>query len=232
MELILDKKPKNVIIIEGFPGFGLVSTIATEYLISHINADQIGKIVIEEIPPIIAVHSGQIIEPIGIFYSKKYNLVVLHALASVNGFEWEISKKVAELAKQLTAKEIICIEGIGSVSETNNAFYISDKNAKKFENKIGLTKLKEGIIMGVSGALMLNKNLNISCIFAETHSNLPDSRAAAKIIEVLDKYLELKVDTKPLIKKAEAFEIKIKDIMEQGKAASEQKQKKELSYLG
>jgi len=31
MKIILDKKPKNPIIIEGFPGFGLVSTIACEF---------------------------------------------------------------------------------------------------------------------------------------------------------------------------------------------------------
>ena len=107
MELILDKKPKNATIIEGFPGFGLVSTITTEYLISHLNAEQIGKIEFEELPPVVAVHGGDVIEPIGIFYAKKYNLVILHALTSVNGFEWNIAKKVTELSKILDAKEII-----------------------------------------------------------------------------------------------------------------------------
>ena len=41
MELKLDKKPKNPIIIEGFPGFGFVGTIATEFLIDHLNAKPI-----------------------------------------------------------------------------------------------------------------------------------------------------------------------------------------------
>ena len=45
--------------------------------------------------------------------------------------------------------------------------------------------------MGVSGALLLKAEVPLSCFFAETHSSLPDSRAAAKIIEVLDKYLYL-----------------------------------------
>jgi len=232
MELILEKKPKNVKIIEGFPGFGLVSTIATEYLIGHLDADQIGKITIEELPPIVAVHSAEVIDPVGIFYSKKYNLVILHALTSVNGYEWQIAKKVEELAKQLGAKEVICIEGVGSTSETSEAFYLSDHFASQIKKKTGLRELKEGIIMGVTGALMLNKTLPLSCIFSEAHSSLPDSRAAAKIIEVLDKYLGLKVETGPLIKKAEEFENKIKQLVEQTKDATATKQKKELSYLG
>lgn len=232
MELVLEKKPKNVTIIEGFPGFGLVATIATEYLINHLNADQIGKIKVEEIPPIVAVHSGKIIEPVGIFYSKKYNLVILHVLTSINGFEWQMSKKIEELAKELSAKEIICIEGVGSVSGSANAYYISEKNAKKIEKKAKIKKLKEGIIVGVSGSLILNKKLPVSCIFAETLTNLPDSRAASKIIEVLDNYLGLKVDPKPLLKKALEFEGKIKELLKQSKMASTQKQRKELSYLG
>ncbi len=231
MELVLSKKPKGVTIIEGFPGFGLVSTIATEYVIDHLDAEQIGKIVFEEAPPLVAVHSGTVIEPIGIFYSKKYNLVILHALTSIAGFEWKVAKKVTELAKQLQAKEIVCVEGVGSTNESENAFYLSEKNGKKFE-KIGITKLKEGIILGVTGALMLEDGLNVSCIFTETHSNLPDSRAAAKIIETLDNYLGLKIDPKPLIKKAENFEAKIKSLMEQGAVASKQSKEKELSYLG
>ena len=232
MELILDQKPRNVTIIEGFPGFGLVSTIATEYLITHLDARQIGKITLEEMPPVVAVHSGQIIEPIGVFYSKKYNLVILHALTSVTGFEWKVADKVAELAKLLQAKEIVCIEGVGSNTQSTNAFYLSEKFATKVKKSTKLQELKEGIIMGVSGALMLNKKLPVTCIFAETHSQLPDSRAAAKIIESLDQYLGLKVDIKPLLKKAEEFEEKIKGIMDQSKEAMTTKQKKELSYLG
>ncbi len=232
MELQLQKKPQNVTIIEGFPGFGLVATIATEFLINHLDAEQIGKIVVEEVPPIVAVHSGQIIEPVGIFYSKKYNLIILHALTSINGLEWGLAKKIGELSSILKAREIICIEGIGSMAETSNTFFISNKNEDKFVKKTGLSKLKDGIIMGVTGALSLNKKLPISCIFAETHSNLPDSRAAAKIITTLDNYLDLKVDPKPLIKKAEEFEVKIKGLLEKSKDASEMKEKKELTYLG
>jgi uncharacterized protein len=232
MKLVLDKKPKNATIIEGFPGFGLIATIATEYLINHLDAVQIGKIVMEEVPPIVAIHSGQVIEPVGIFYSKKHNLVILHVLSAVTGYEWQMASMIEELSKQLSAKEIICIEGVGSVSGESNVYFVSEKNAKKFKNKAKIDKLTEGIVMGVTGSLILNKKLPVSCIFAETLSNLPDSRGASKIIEVLDRYLGLKVDPKPLLKKAKQFETKINDLLKQGKQATVQKQRKELSYLG
>jgi len=234
MRYELNKRPKNPIILEGFPGFGLVSTIATEYLLNHLNAEKIGKFVIEEIPPTVAVQKGVIIEPVGIFYVKKYNLVILHSLTPAAGIEWGIADLVVKLGKELKAKEILCIEGIGSMSGKNNAFFISNKDslAAKISKKTGMGPLKDGIIMGVTGALILHKTILTNGFFVETHSNLPDSRAAARMVEILDKYLGLKVDPKPLLKQAEEVETKIKDLVEKGKEANSVKQRKELSYLG
>ena len=42
MKIVLTEKPKNAILIEGFPGFGLVGTITTEFLIDHLKAKKIG----------------------------------------------------------------------------------------------------------------------------------------------------------------------------------------------
>ena len=230
MNFELSKKPKNPIIIEGFPGFGLVGTISTEYLIEHLSAEKIGQINIEEAPPMVAIHQGKVIDPIGIYYSKRYNLVIIHAVTPVTGIEWKLASVIKELSQKLGAKEVISIEGVGGQSKESNSYYYTNFS-KKLE-KLGLNKLDEGIIMGVTGALLLKKDLKLSCIFAETPSALPDSRAAAKIIEELDKYLGLKVDPKPLIEKAERFEAKLKGIIGKGRLATKERERKELSYLG
>ena len=237
MEVILKKKPKSPTIIEGFPGFGLIGTIATEFLIDHLKTEQIGKIMMDELPPMVAIHDSKVVEPMGIFYSKKYNLVILHVISPVTGIEWKLSKALAQLAKMLKAKEIISIEGVGSVNAGTTdprTFYYANaqKNVKKF-SKIGIEPLKEGIIMGVTGTVLVSMgNMPLSCIFAETHSELPDSKAAARVIQALDKYLGLKVDSKPLLKQAEVFESKIKGILSKSKESKELQDKKKLSYVG
>ena len=40
MELILNKRPKNAVIIEGFPGVGFIGSIATEFLIVHLKSQE------------------------------------------------------------------------------------------------------------------------------------------------------------------------------------------------
>ncbi len=235
MKIDLKEKPKNPVIIDGFPGFGLIGTIATDFLIEHLDAKPIGKIWSEKLMPMAAIHNERILKPLEIYYDKKNNIVILHVLSKVAGLEWQVSDALLELAKELKAKEIISLEGVGSMAgASGNAYYYSSlqKNKDSFE-KIGLKPLKEGIVLGVTGALLLkSEEAPLSCIFVETPSNLPDSHAAAKVIEILDKYLNLDVDYKPLLKAAQQFETKIKGIMKQGKKATQLQEKKTLDYMG
>ncbi|MDP1729458.1 MAG: PAC2 family protein [archaeon] len=223
MEYEISTKPKSPVILEGFPGYGLVGTIVTEFLIKHLKAKQIGRINVEEVAPVVAVHDSKVVDPIGIYYDGKYNIIIVHALSAITGLEWKLANIIETLAKDLKAKEIISIEGVGNpmAGKDSKAFYLS-KNPKF--KKIKVEELKEGIILGVTGALLLKKNLTQSCIFAETHSQLPDSRAAAKVVEVLDEYLGLKVDFKPLLKEATLFEGKLKSLMEKAQTAGPRKE--------
>src|SRR3989344_287286 len=127
MEIILNKKPKNPTIIEGFPGIGFIGSITTEFLVDHLKAEKIGKIEFTEQTPIVAIHNSKVVEPFGIFYSSKYNLIILHAINPVNNIEWKITEAIEKIVKTLGAKEVISIEGVASMSKDTNTFFYSKK---------------------------------------------------------------------------------------------------------
>ncbi|MBU0980207.1 MAG: PAC2 family protein [Nanoarchaeota archaeon] len=230
--LKLTKQLKSPTIIVGFPGFGLVGTICTEFMLEHLAVQHVGKIWFEEMPAVIAVHKHKVIDPIGIFYNPKYNLLIIHAISGPQGLEWKIGAEIAQIAKKLTAKQVIILEGIGSqAEETHNMYYYTTHDPKKLQ-AAGLKPLEEGIIMGLAGTILLQCERPISALFAETHSELPDSKAAAGIIEAMDKLLDLKVDTKPLMELATKFEEKLKGMMARGKIAQDEMEKKQMSYVG
>ncbi len=231
MEIKLKKRPYKPIIIEGFPGFGLIGTITTEFLIEHLKAEPIGIFEFDEMPPTIAIHKEKIVNPMGVFYDNKNNIMILHTILNLSGNEWKVANVIDDMAKKLKAREIISVEGVSSaISKETNVYFHSKHNAKLEE--MGIKPIKESIIVGVTAALMLKPDIKVTGLFAETHSQLPDSKAAAKIIEVLDRYLMLDVDYKPLLKQAEEFEEKIKKILEQTAATNKEKDKKCLSYVG
>ena len=214
MELKLKESPKNPTIIEGFPGVGLIGTITTEYLIKHLNAKPIGFIKSEEIAPIAAVHEGKVVQPLELYYVKSKNLVIVHSLVDVRGIEWEIAEALTEVYKRLKAKEIISIEGIMSQDVTSIKTYYYSNKASQTKKLAGSSAkpLKEGILMGVTAALLLhNKDITTTGVFVETHTKLPDSMASARIIELLDVYLNLDVDYKPLEDAAAEIEKKLKN---------------------
>ncbi len=234
MKLLLKKKPKNVTIVEGFPGFGLIGTIAIEFLLEHLETEKIGTVEMDEVPAMIAIHQNKVIEPVSIHYNKKHNLVLIHAINIGKNLAWKLSNVIEELAKTLTAKEIISLEGVGSPNPGSRIFYYATENGAVSKKLTSVANpLNEGIIVGVTGAL-LSKDIGtpVIALFAEAKSGMPDSKAAAEIIKALDAYTGLKVDPKPLLKQAELFEKKLKGLMQKGKKADEIREDKHLSYVG
>ena len=234
MEIELTKKPTKPTILEGFPGFGLIGTITTEFLIEHLKAEMIGSFHYNELPATVAIHQEKVVDPMGIFYNKKYNLVILHTILNSVGLEWKLAKAIQNMADDLKAKEIISLEGVSSpqVTESEKVFFFTnqDKKQKKLKD-MDLVPLQESIIVGVSAALILRSETPLTCFFAETKSEMPDSKAASNIVKALDKYLGLDVDPKPLLKQAEEFEKKFKSILKQSSLTAKERDKK-LSYLG
>ena len=233
MDIKLTKKPQKCRIIDGFPGFGLIGTISTEFLIEHLKAEKIGAFHYDELPATVAIHSGKLVDPMGIFYNKKYSIIILHTILNSIGLEWKLGKAILKMAKDLNATEIISLEGVSSpqVTESEKVFYFSNTKSKKLP-KMDIEPLKESIIVGVSAALMLHSKMPLTCFFAETKTEMPDSKAASNIIKTLDSYLGLKVDYKPLLKQAEEFEQKFKTILKQSSLAAKERDKKQMSYLG
>lgn len=234
MKLILKKKPRNVTIVSGFPGFGLIGTIAIEFLLDHLQTEKIGIIEMEEVPAMIAIHQNKVIEPVSIHYNEKYNMVLIHAINIGKNLAWKLSDVIVELAQSLGAKEIISLEGVGSPNPGSRVFFYSTKDGAVSKKLTAVANpLNEGIIVGVTGALLAKSIATpVIALFAEAKSGLPDSKAAADIIKVLDAYTGLQVDPKPLLQQAKVFEEKLRGILQKGKKADELSEEKHLSYVG
>ena len=243
MHLNLEKRPANPKIIVGFPGFGLVGTIATKFLLEHLETDHIGSVESDRLLPLAAIHKSKLIGPLDIFYNKKYNLVIVQSLSEINGFEWKVSEILQELAETLKAKEVIILEGVPTTKKKKDygLYYFSNKN-KEF-SKIGIEPIQEAVMMGGTATLLLRcKKTPVSALLAEGHSQMPDSEAAARIIEALDKSLGMNLNPKPLIQAAKKFETMLKGLMDkmkvqQGLQGQQQPppyktEKADLDYLG
>ncbi len=220
------KKVENPIIIVGFHGRGVVGTIASQYLIEKLNFKEIGYIYDSNFPGVAVLENGKVNFPIKIYGKGKF-IIITSELPLPKALNKDIAKAIVEIAKKLKAKLIIAMEGLSVFEEVKDRhlYYVSTFDLKK-----KITPLDSGIIAGIIARILLeskNNNIKAVCLMSEALPSIPDGKAAAKVLEGLNKLVNIKVDVNELIKEADAFEKKISELAE--KVPKEEE--REVKYL-
>ena len=139
---------------------------------------------------------------------------------------------------------ILCLEGIvphpeddepaeaadgpADVGQVWAAFSRADPALRKTFDAAGARGLEDGVIGGVSGALLvqgIGREVPVVTLLvsARVAEGLPDHRAGAALIETLDRLLpELKIDTQPLRQQAEQIEKALRAALKAHAAGAEQ----------
>lgn len=222
-------------IIVGSPNFGMIGTIVTEFLISHLNMVECGNIVVQFLPPVVAVHKGRIIDPIGLFYCQEKNVLIVHIAANVIGLEQLISNSIAELTYRTNARSVVSIDGlfVAEVDDVPTVWYATrDERSRAKLTEMGMDALSDGIISGPSAILLSNSTLPVVALLASSHEQVADSQAAASIVAALDEWFGFDVDPSLLMDYVKKYEEKWKSILSASLSSKEEKNKKYVSYVG
>ena len=209
---------KKPILVEGFPGIGLVGTIASSYLVEKLKMDLLGHITSEKFPPIAAVHNKIPLHPARIYKSQKNNLLVLFSefiipLQSIH----DLSEKILDWCIEREVKEIISLGGIVLKDQGEVVFGIAStpKLVEQLEAN-GIKTIKEGATTGVSGVLLADcysRKFPAVSLLADSKPEFLDPKAAALVIEALKKLINVKVSTEELISESVNIEGRMKEIM-------------------
>ncbi len=214
------------ILVEGFPGLGLVGTIAATYLVDKLKMEPLGYITSDKFPPIAAIHDNIPMHPARIYKSKKHNIVVLFSefIIPLNSI-YPLSDTILEWAKGKGVSEIISLGGIVIKGEQDDVFGIaSTPELVKKLNASGIRTIKEGATTGVNGVLLAecaSKGFPAVSLLAEAKQNYMDPKGAALVIEALKKLISLDIDTTELEKESLELEKKMTDVITKAKDASE-----------
>ncbi len=241
---------KGATVIDGFPSVGLVSTIVANYIIKSLDLEQIGMVSSDYFPPLSIIRDGKPLTPVRIYagrrlrrreeLAKNGKIVVF-----ISEFppQPELIRPIASgiLNWMLEKRCGLLISPEGFVSEKNKPqkgnFNISQEEThtfgigstssiRKLLSEKEIPQFREGAITGVTGVLLNNgilRGFDVCCILAETHPNYPDARAAAKIIETINKLsLDVEINPKPLYEQAEEIEKQLRKLMEQAKPSMKQ----------
>ncbi len=215
---ITEIKAKNPTVIIGFPGTGLVGSVAASQLVDVLGMDFVGYITSASFAPLAAIHNYKPLPPARIHYSQKYNLVVILSEMSIPiNSSMELAEKLFVFSKELNASSIISLGGI-SLKEEQNAVYVVASDQKMMKSVISkkLAKpIREGATTGVTGILLSKGVLEkfpVLSILAEASQDYLDPNAASNALKVLSGVLGVEISTNQLEKDAKELET-IKEAM-------------------
>jgi uncharacterized protein len=215
-------------VVDGFPTVGLVSTIAANYLIGALNLDQISVLDSPEFPSVSMIYAGKPKFPARIYADGRKKMVVfLSEFTPPPHIARPLAKIVLDWSEEHECKRVIVPEGISTEKpeEELEVYGIGSTDRVRAEiKKYGIKQLDRGIITGVAG-ILLNEgrrvNFDVISLLAEVKPGMPDARAAAKIVEVIDKLIpEIKIDVEPLYKEAGRIENHLRIMREKSKPAA------------
>jgi uncharacterized protein len=212
---IIAEDVKNASVIEGSPELGLIGNIVGWLLVEELKMEEIGHIESKYFPPLAVLYKGVAIHPFRIYTAD--NLVLfLSDFVVPPTVTYDMTHVIVEWMRRNNSEELITLNSIAVRQKTNGvAAAANSLEGLKRLGDLDLPILPFGNINGLSGTLLtrtMTSDIPASCLFAEVLNQYPDPRAAASVVDVLNRMLNIEVNSEPLLKEAEEIESRLKEL--------------------
>ena len=230
---------EGAIVIDGFPSVGLVSSIVANYLIDTLGMEQIGIVESPAFPTVSLVRRGEPQHPVRIYAGHPGTVkgehlpdkivafvsefhpapAIIHPLATAM-LDWVQEQRCG----MLVSPEGLVVDHIPSAKggrghrlpEVKVYGVASTRKARDLYIEPNVLPFTEGVITGIAGVLLnegRRRGFDVLTLLAEAQADYPDARAAAKVIETINRILlRSPLDPVPLYTEAERIEQQLRSI--------------------
>src|SRR5512137_208139 len=220
-------------VLMGFPGSGLVGTIALQYMVEQLEFELIGTMTSKFFPPLAMMNKGIINDPVRIYLKNDVAAIVadipIHPMIC-----YEIANGLMDWLALFKPKEVLTIAGIITNEPEKRVFGVAT-TPEALPRIQDITQiLPIGSISGIASSILTEckiRGIPGYGLLGET-VNAPDPRSSAATIEVLNKMYNLGLDVQPLIDQAVEIEQSMGKLAEEVQQSAEQSPKKDLPMYG
>ena len=246
----LPSKLTKPILVEGLPGIGNVGKIVADFMIEELKATKIYEFVSHSMPNSVFVNEDNLVElpRIELYHKKLKNYDLLILTGDVQPIDeescYEFCEYVCDMCKKAGVKEMITLGGIGLGEAPKKPKVYCTGNSKKlieaYKKETNVETKVYGVvgpIVGVTGLLLgvsQKKDIEAVALLAETlgHPMYVGIKGARESMNVLNKRLNLKLDTKKLDKEIVALDKEMRKTEELQNSSKKSDQDSENNYIG
>lgn len=235
---------EDALVVCCFPSVGMVSSVVAHFLIDHLDLEFVGGVSHPKLPPLCLVNDGKPMPPIRAYTGAPICkldgcdkvLLLMSELIVPEPLVNEIVSELFRWSKDVKAAMGVLIDAFAmkgmkgglngneplveyeDTEEIDVLGVAATEKMSEILSSLEIPPLEQGVIKGMTGAMLSEasaRGRNIMSIMVEADPRFPDARAAAIIIEQLNKLLPVvDLDSDPLIEEAKELEEQLKLMME------------------
>ncbi|NPD89948.1 MAG: proteasome assembly chaperone family protein [Asgard group archaeon] len=204
----------NPVVYVTFPSPGIIGPIIARQMIESLGLYEIGFFKSDSLSPVTIFMENVLKHPY-LLYSNKAGTILLVT------FEYPVPQDaylvVAEgllnwIEKHLEAKSIVCLDGIPVKLRPESPVVITaaEKEVADQLKQFGAELYDHGVVLGLSGAFMseaLLRDIVGVVLMTPATSEIPDPEAAVHLINVMNEFYGMTIETQKLLDEA----VKIKE---------------------
>ena len=195
---------KNPIIFAGFVGAGLVGPVAINHIIEKLEMEEIAVMRSKYLPPSTVFMRGRLRHPFRFYANKEGTVcaIICEITLRMDGV-YTLVSSILDWAAKKGSKEIVILDGVAGVEHDDKAYCAAEEDLVRTMADKDISMIPQGFITGIPGGILnecLVREIQGLTLLAKANKIAPDSIAAATLIEALNRFYEMNIDTTDLQK--------------------------------
>jgi len=218
--------------IIGFPSIGLVSSIMANTYVTNLKMTPIAGLISSNMPPYCLIQDDKPLPPVRFFAYKNKRKEGRDVIVCMSEHTpkpedcYLLASKILGYAKSKGCKTVICLDGSPKYGDNDKTLVVGDgPESEKLIKKSKLTKMKGGMLRGLSGVLMVlapSKGMSIVSVLVPATSGVPDPGASVDYIDPVSRMVPgFKTNTKELLKEAQIIDRQVQEQQQNGTDTSQ-----------
>lgn len=192
-------------VIAGFSQFGLAGLTAVDYLVDHLDFQQVGHITADQLPAVTPFENGRPRHHTRLFSHDEAELTVLvgELFVPVQAAK-PFSDALLSWTESKGVDEIAVLNGVTlpHAPEEHRVFYVGTDDYRDHRlESVEVPAMGRGFLDGTNAELMargMESDLRTAVFVTPVHQQVPDIEAAIRLLETVESVYGLDIDTGPL----------------------------------
>jgi len=192
------------IIFAGFVGAGLVGPVAINHIITELEMEEIAVMRSKYLPPSTVFMRGRLRHPFRFYANKEGTVcaIICEITLRMEGL-FTLVSSILDWAAQKGSKEIVILDGVASTEHDDKAYCAAEEDLVRTMADKDISMIPQGFITGIPGGILnecLVREIQGLTLLAKANKEAPDSAAAVTLIEALNRFYDMNIDTSELQK--------------------------------